>query len=90
MKPVAFRYERPESVEEALALLGEHGPEAKVLAGGQSLVPALNMRLVRPAVVVDVNRVFRILLVVAPLLVAAITFKWCHDLSRADAERDEA
>jgi CO/xanthine dehydrogenase FAD-binding subunit len=57
MKPVAFRYERPETVAEALALLAEHGPDAKVLAGGQSLVPALNMRLVRPAVVVDVNRV---------------------------------
>lgn len=57
MKPIAFAYERPETVEEALALLAEHGPDAKVLAGGQSLVPALNMRLVRPAVVVDINRV---------------------------------
>jgi CO/xanthine dehydrogenase FAD-binding subunit len=57
MKPVRFRYERPESVEEAVALLAEHGDEAKVLAGGQSLVPMLNMRLARPSVVVDVNRV---------------------------------
>jgi CO/xanthine dehydrogenase FAD-binding subunit len=57
MKPVAFAYERPETVEEALDVLAEHGPEAKVLAGGQSLVPALNMRVVRPAVVVDINRV---------------------------------
>jgi CO/xanthine dehydrogenase FAD-binding subunit len=56
VKPVAFVYERPETVEEAVALLAEHGDEAKVLAGGQSLVPMLNMRLVRPAVVVDVNR----------------------------------
>jgi 2-furoyl-CoA dehydrogenase FAD binding subunit len=56
MKPVAFRYERPESVEEAVALLREHGDEAKVLAGGQSLVPMLNMRLARPSVIVDVNR----------------------------------
>ena len=56
MKPVAFRYERPESVEEAVALLAEHGDEAKVLAGGQSLVPMLNMRLARPSVLVDVNR----------------------------------
>ena len=56
MKPVAFRYERPESVEEAVALLAEHGEEAKVLAGGQSLVPMLNMRLARPSVLVDVNR----------------------------------
>ena len=56
MKPVAFRYERPESVEEAAALLAQHGDEAKVLAGGQSLVPMLNMRLARPSVIVDVNR----------------------------------
>jgi CO/xanthine dehydrogenase FAD-binding subunit len=57
VKPVAFRYERPESVEEAVALLAEHGDEAKVLAGGQSFVPVLNMRLLRPSVVVDINRV---------------------------------
>ena len=57
MKPVAFRYERPETVEEAAALLAEHGEEAKVLAGGQSLLPVLNFRLLRPAVLVDVNRV---------------------------------
>jgi 2-furoyl-CoA dehydrogenase FAD binding subunit len=55
VKPVAFRYERPESVEEAVALLREH-EDAKVLAGGQSLVPMLNMRLARPSVLVDVNR----------------------------------
>src|SRR5213594_3857543 len=57
MKPSAFRYERPESVEEAAAVLAEHGDEAKVLAGGQSLVPVLNFRLLRPSVLVDVNRV---------------------------------
>ena len=45
MKPPPFRYERPETVEEAAALLAEHGDEAKVLAGGQSLVPVLNFRL---------------------------------------------
>ena len=56
MKPVAFRYERPEAVEEAVAVLAQHGSEAKVLAGGQSLVPMLNMRLSRPSVIVDVNR----------------------------------
>ena len=55
MKPPPFRYVRPESVEEALAVLGEHGDEAKVLAGGCSLVPMLNMRLARPEVLVDVN-----------------------------------
>jgi CO/xanthine dehydrogenase FAD-binding subunit len=57
VKPAPFRYERPETVEEAAALLAEHGDEAKVLAGGQSLVPVLNFRLVRPTVIVDVNRI---------------------------------
>jgi CO/xanthine dehydrogenase FAD-binding subunit len=57
MKPGAFEYVRPESLEEATAVLGEHGDDAKVLAGGQSLVPLLNMRMARPAVVVDINRV---------------------------------
>ncbi len=57
MKPAPFLYERPETVEEASALLAEHGDEAKVLAGGQSLMPVLNFRLLRPSVLVDVNRV---------------------------------
>jgi CO/xanthine dehydrogenase FAD-binding subunit len=56
VKPAPFLYLRPESLDEALALLREHGDEAKVLAGGQSLVPLLNMRLARPGVIVDVNR----------------------------------
>ena len=56
MKPVSFLYERPDTVEEAVALLAEHGGEAKVLAGGQSLVPLLNLRVARPSVLVDVNR----------------------------------
>ena len=44
MKPAAFAYHAPEGVDEALALLAEHGPEAKPLAGGQSLVAAMNVR----------------------------------------------
>jgi CO/xanthine dehydrogenase FAD-binding subunit len=48
---------RTESVEDAVATLARHGGEAKVLAGGQSLVPALNMRLVRPSALVDINPV---------------------------------
>jgi CO/xanthine dehydrogenase FAD-binding subunit/aerobic-type carbon monoxide dehydrogenase small subunit (CoxS/CutS family) len=55
MKPPAFRYERPVSLAEALALLAEHGDEARPLAGGQSLVPMLNLRLAAPGVVVDLN-----------------------------------
>jgi carbon-monoxide dehydrogenase medium subunit len=57
MKPAPLDYRRPESLEEALDLLRRHGDEAKVLAGGQSLVPLLNMRLARPRVLVDVNAV---------------------------------
>lgn len=57
MKPAPFEYFDPRSLDEALQRLREHGDDAKVLAGGQSLVPMLNLRLARPAVVVDINRV---------------------------------
>jgi CO/xanthine dehydrogenase FAD-binding subunit len=57
MKPAPFLYERPTTVEEVVTLLREHGDEAKLLAGGQSLVPLLNLRLTRPEVIVDINRV---------------------------------
>ena len=57
MKPAPFAYHRPATPDEALALLAEHGGEAKPLAGGQSLIPAMNFRLARPAVLVDLNRV---------------------------------
>ncbi len=57
MKPPPFDYEAPETLEEALRLLQQAGGEAKVLAGGQSLVPLLNMRLVRPSLIVDINRI---------------------------------
>lgn len=52
-----FRYAAPGSVEEAAALLREHGPEAKVLAGGQSLLPMVNLGLVQPGVLVDLSRI---------------------------------
>ncbi len=57
MKPAPFEYRAPDTVDGALALLAEHGEEAKVLAGGQSLIPVLNFRLARPAVLVDLNRI---------------------------------
>jgi len=57
VRPAPFEYFAPRTVDEALDLLARHGDEAKLLAGGQSLVPMMNMRLVRPAVVVDLNRV---------------------------------
>lgn len=55
MKPPVLDYRRPESLDEALDLLREHGDEAKALAGGQSLVPMLNLRLARPALLVDIK-----------------------------------
>ena len=57
MKPGAFAYHAPHSEDEALALLAQLGSDAKVLAGGQSLVPAMNFRLARPTALVDLNRV---------------------------------
>ncbi len=56
MKPVQFAYHRPASLDEALALLQRYGPDGRILAGGQSLVPALNMRLAAPAALIDINR----------------------------------
>src|SRR3972149_1751426 len=55
MKPAPFRYVAAESIESALALKAEHGDDARFLAGGQSLIPAMNFRLAQPAVVVDIN-----------------------------------
>lgn len=55
MKPAPFEYLAPRDVPEALRLLAEHGPEAKVLAGGQSLVPLMNFRLARPSHLIDVS-----------------------------------
>ena len=55
MKPAPFEYAAPASLAEALALKAEHGDEAKFLAGGQSLVPAMNFRLVQAALLVDLN-----------------------------------
>lgn len=56
VKPTAFRYRTPESVDEALALLAEAGDDAAPLAGGQSLVPMMNLRLVQVGEIVDLNR----------------------------------
>ncbi len=56
MKPAPFRYHAPDTLDEALQLLRRYGAEAKPLAGGQSLIPAMNFRLARPAVLIDLNR----------------------------------
>lgn len=56
MKPAPFEYLAPASLEDALAILQERGDEAKLLAGGQSLVPAMNFRLAQPKILVDLNK----------------------------------
>ena len=57
MKPAKFEYHAPASVDEALAMLGRYDGEARVLAGGQSLVPMMNFRLATPKAIVDLNRI---------------------------------
>src|SRR2546421_476681 len=86
MKPPAFRYHRPATVGDALAVLAEVGSDGKVLAGGQSLVPVLNMRLAAPGHLVDINRLRDLAYVrVAPgaVRVGALA-------RHADVERDAA
>ena len=56
MKPAPFTYAAPSTLEEAITLLSEHGDAVKLLAGGQSLMPMLNLRLARPQYIVDLNR----------------------------------
>ena len=56
MKPASFDYHRPRTLDETLALLERLGEDARILAGGQSLVPAMNMRLATPGALVDINR----------------------------------
>jgi carbon-monoxide dehydrogenase medium subunit len=55
MKPSPFDYFKPATLEEALSIKTEHGEDAKVLAGGQSLIPTMNYRLVQPSVLIDLN-----------------------------------
>jgi carbon-monoxide dehydrogenase medium subunit len=57
MKPAPFEYQVPESLEQAVYLMREYGSDAKFLAGGQSLVPAMNFRVVQPSVLIDLNHI---------------------------------
>jgi aerobic carbon-monoxide dehydrogenase medium subunit len=57
MYPAAFEYLKPNSIGEAIALLKEHGEDAKLLAGGQSLVPMMKLRIARPKVLIDIHRI---------------------------------
>ena len=55
MKPAKFAYQAPQTLNEALALIAEHGDDAKLLAGGQSLIPVMNFRLAQPEMLIDLN-----------------------------------
>ena len=86
MKPAPFEYHQPHSLGEALALMAQHAGAAKPLAGGQSLIPAMNFRLAMPAVLVDLNRVSELAYVRTSggeLHIGAMT-------RQAVAERDDA
>ncbi len=66
MKAVPFEYARPATLAEACELLAAHGPEAKLIAGGQSLVPMMAMRLARPAWLIDISRLAELQCIAAP------------------------
>jgi carbon-monoxide dehydrogenase medium subunit len=86
MVPAAFDYRSPTSLAEVLDLLREHGDEAKVMAGGQSLVPLLKLRFASPALVVDIGRV-------PSLSGVTVDGEWLRVGARTrhvDVERDEA
>jgi carbon-monoxide dehydrogenase medium subunit len=85
VKPPPFGYLRPESLDDALRLLGESGTDAKVLAGGQSLVPLLSMRLAAPRQLVDINRVSEL----AYVRVDGNTVRVGALARQADVERDD-
>ena len=89
MKPAKFDYFAPGTLDEALELLAQHGPDAKALAGGQSLMPMMNLRLARPAVVVDINRIEGLSGITATgeaITVGAMTRQ--RDLERSDVIRN--
>jgi CO/xanthine dehydrogenase FAD-binding subunit len=91
MKPAPFKYYAPSTVDEALERLAEHGWDAKVLAGGQSLIPMMNFRLAQPAVLVDLNGVSE-LFYIRPgknggLTIGAMTRQRKVELDPATAER---
>jgi carbon-monoxide dehydrogenase medium subunit len=91
MKPAPFAYFAPASADEALALLAEHGYDAKLLAGGQSLIPTMNFRLAQPGVLIDLNRVAELFFLDATadggLAIGAMTRQRTVERSALAAER---
>ncbi|HEY5291608.1 MAG TPA: FAD binding domain-containing protein, partial [Burkholderiales bacterium] len=71
MKAAPFEYVRPASLAEACSLLASHGPDAKLIAGGQSLVPMMAMRLARPAWLIDIGRLAELQRITVPADLAA-------------------
>jgi carbon-monoxide dehydrogenase medium subunit len=86
VKPSGFQYHRPDSLDEAIDVVGRHGSEAAVLAGGQSLVPLLAMRRIRPPHVVDLQRVSELTSILRTDGVVRIGAMVCH----RQLERDRA
>jgi aerobic carbon-monoxide dehydrogenase medium subunit len=91
MIPAAFDYQRASSVDEAVGLLGEHGDEAKLLAGGHSLLPLMRLRLAAPAVLIDIGRLDDLSYVRSDdgqVRIGALTRH--HDLATSDELREQA
>ncbi len=91
MKPPAFRYVAPATLDEAVALRAEHGSDSAMLAGGQSLIPLLNLRLAFPAVVIDLGRVTELVGIRSAdggLAVGAMTRQ--RNVERSDLARERA
>lgn len=91
MKPAPFEYFAPREVGEVLELLQRYGDEAKILAGGQSLMPLMSLRLARPAIVVDINRLTNLAFIRSGpdsgLIIGALTRQRAVEASAQVAER---
>jgi aerobic carbon-monoxide dehydrogenase medium subunit len=90
MIPAAFDYQRASSVDEAVGLLGEHGDDAKLLAGGHSLLPLMRLRLAAPAVLIDIGRLDDLSYVRSgdgQVRIGALTRH--HDLATSDEVREQ-
>ncbi len=92
MKPAPFEYLAPLELEETLELLQRYGEDAKVLAGGQSLMPLMNLRLARPKVIIDINRLSRLSSISAAanggLVIGALTRQRAIERSAMVKERN--
>jgi aerobic carbon-monoxide dehydrogenase medium subunit len=88
--PASFTYERATTVDDAVGLLAEHGDDAKLLAGGHSLLPLMKLRLAQPAVIVDIGRVGDLSYVIngsGTVRIGALTRH--HDLATSDLLREQ-